>query len=72
MVIFKEIKELRQDLKLQQLENGKKQDKIIELSKENRELKEQNKHLEEQLDRALKDYDKLLEKIGKRGKGNGK
>ena len=38
--IFKENKKLKNDLKLQQIENGKKQDRIRELQSENRELKE--------------------------------
>lgn len=38
--IFKENKKLKNDLRLQQIENGKKQDRIRELQRENRELKE--------------------------------
>ena len=69
-MIFKELKETKQDLELQCIENSRKQDIIIELRRENKELKDENKHLKEQLDQALKDYDKLFEKIGKRGKKN--
>lgn len=60
VVIFKELKELRQDLKLQQIENGKKQEQIRELIKENRELKEQIKELTNKIE--------ILESVKKRGR----
>lgn len=57
--IFKENKKLKQDLRLQQIENGKKQDVIRELRKEYINLQNENKKINDE----LKNNKKIIREI---------
>ena len=74
MVIWdKKINELKNDIKLQAIENSRKQERIKELGDRVKEqqaeiekLKGEKEHIQLQLDQALRDYDKLLEVVNVR------
>lgn len=59
-------KELKHDYELQCLENSRKQEQILELRRQKRELEEQIQLLKEKLESSDKEYDKLLQSLSKK------
>ena len=55
--------ELKRDYDLQCIENGKKQEQILELRRTKRELEEKVEKLEEKLKASDLEYDKLIQSL---------
>lgn len=55
-------KELRQDYDLQCIENARKQEQILELRRQIRDLEEQHKELQEKIERLV-ETNKLLKEL---------